>query len=152
MKITITKQDYKRFYIHNYFNGQTKIIRFMRRYMGPLMIVGGLYLYWQYENQINIILIGLMMAYGAFYTIKPFLFITIFSIQDETFTIRFNENELNIKDRLKEGNIDLTRNKLIENEQYFFVKLDSKQILFFPKFLLDKKMIEEFRSRTKLIS
>jgi len=145
MKITITKLDYKKFYITHYFNDQTRFIRFLRRYLGPIMIVGGIYLYWQYEKEINIILIGLMIAFGAFYTVKPFLIINISKMQDETFSISFKDNKLHIKDRLKEGDIDLRQNQLAENDQYFFVKIATGQTLFFPKHMLNEKIREEFR-------
>jgi hypothetical protein len=146
MKITITKQDFKKFYINHYFNDQSKLIGFLRRYLGPIMIVGAIYMYWEFEEQINIILLGIMMAFGAFYTIKPFILINITKMQDETFAISFKDNNLHIKDRLKEGDIDLKRNQLHENTQYFYVKIATGQTLFFPKHMLNEKIREEFRS------
>ena len=70
--------------------------------------------------------------------------ISALGAKDETFSYSFNDYRLSIKDRITEGEIDLRKNNLQENKKYFFIVLDSKQVIFFPKHKLDDKTREKF--------
>ena len=122
----------------------------MRRLMGPVLTVVGLYLY-NYttlkENSAYIYWgIVFCLAYGLFYSIKPLILVLALASKDETFEFKFEEDYLYIKDRLREDKIDLRENKLEKNKKYFFVKLQNKQVIFFPKEFLDKQTISQFEN------
>ena len=150
MKITITKREYQRFYIYNYFFGQKSVINIMRRFMGPILTAVGLYLYLfstiKENSTLGYWLIVFCLAYGMFYTIKPLIFVITLASKDETFDFKINKDSLLIKDRLREDTINLIENKLRENKKYFFIKLKNKQIIFFPKDLIDKKAYSDFEN------
>lgn len=148
MEITITKREFKKFYIYDYFFGQSVIINNMRRLMGPVLTAVALYLY-IFSNikesfAFGYLGIAFCIAYGLFYTIKPLILVLALSPSDETFEFSFEKDSLFVKDRMREGSIDLKENKLLENKKYFFVKLKNKQIIFFPKDHLDKETYSLF--------
>ena len=89
------------------------------------------------------------LAYGFFYTVKPLLIVITIGSKDETFEYKLNENSLYLKDRLREDNISLSENKLQENKRYFLIKLKNKQVIFFPKSLLDEKTVLLFKNHVK---
>ncbi|MCF8298182.1 MAG: hypothetical protein K9J13_11600 [Saprospiraceae bacterium] len=153
MKITLTKREFQRFYIYNYFFGQIGVINTMRRFMGPTLTAIGLYLYLfstiKESSTLGFLLVTVCLAYGMFYTIKPLIFVIVLPSRDETFDYKLDENFLYIKDRLREDKIDLNKNKLLENSKYFHIKLPNKQIIFFPKELLDQKAYSLFEKQTK---
>lgn len=153
MKITITKREFHRYYIYNYFFGQNSVINTMRRFMGPILTAIGLYLYMfstiKESSALGYWLIVFCLGYGLFYTIKPLIFVIALASKDETFEFKFENNSLYIKDRLKEDSISLKENKLMENKKYFFIKLKNKQVIFFPKELLDKKAYSLFENLKK---
>ncbi len=155
MKITITKREFRRFYIYNYFFGQNGVINNMRRFMGPVLTAVGLYLYMfstlKENSAIGYWVIVFCLAYGLFYTIKPLILVLALPSRDETFEYEFEKDCLYIKDRLKEDSINLKENKLVENKKYFFVKLKNKQIIFFPKDHLDKETNSIFEKLVKTI-
>ncbi len=144
MKISISKREYSQFYIYDYFYGPRRIIRLMRMYMGPTMAVIGLFMFYSYSEQINIYFMSFMLAYGIFYTIKPMIMVMAYKPNDESFTYTLQNFNLHIKDRVNEGDINLKKNRLIENKKYFYVKLETGQSIFFPKDKLDKKKIQLF--------
>ena len=77
MKITITEREFKQFYIDNYFYNHKRIIRYMRMYLGPIMLVVGLFLYISYKQEVNAFFIAFLLAYGAIYIVKPFLMMSV---------------------------------------------------------------------------
>lgn len=143
--MTITKREYNQFYVFNYFNEPKRIIRFMRMYMGPTLVLISMYLFYAYKEKINVLIIGFLFAYGLFYTVKPLILLLAVRAKDETFTYEFRDHSIYIKDRLNEGTIDLTKNHLIENKRYFLVKMDNNQVMFFPKDKLSEKLQNQFR-------
>ena len=153
MKITITKREFQRFYIYNYFFGQNGVVNTMRRFMGPILTAIGLYLYMfstiKENSALGYWFVVFCLAYGLFYTVKPLILVIALGGRDETFEYKFENNSLFIKDRLKQDRINLKENKLIENKKYFFVKLKNKQIIFFPKDLLDKKAYLLFEEQSR---
>jgi len=153
MKITITKREFKQFYIYDYFFGHGVLINNMRRLMGPVVTAVGLYLYmFTTLKEYSVVaywLIVFCLGYGLFYTLKPLIMVLAIPSRDETFDFRIEDNTIYIKDRLDEGSIDLIKNKLLENKKYFFVKLKNKQIIFFPKELLDNKTTSQFQKFLK---
>jgi hypothetical protein len=145
MKITITKREYNQFYIHNYYDAPKKAIRIMRLYMGPTLTLVSLYLYYMHKDKINLFIFGFLLAYGIFYTVKPLILLLAMQAKNETFNYEIADYKLHIKDRINEGTIDLKKNKLEENKKYFLVKLENKQIIFFPKEKLSEKVQRMFR-------
>jgi|SaaInlStandDraft_4_1057021.scaffolds.fasta_scaffold55414_1 hypothetical protein len=113
----------------------------MRLYMGPTLAVVSMLLFYKYGEKVNVFIIGFILAYGVFYTIKPLIMVWAMKAKDESFSFQFKDQALLIKDRIKEGSIDLKRNRMQENKKYFFVTLDNKQVLFFPK----EKLSEQAR-------
>lgn len=150
MEITITKREFKQFYIYDYFFGQSVLVNNMRRFMGPVLTAIGLYLYifstLKETSAMGFWTIIFCLAYGLFYTFKPLILVLALAPRDETFEFKLEKDRLYIKDRLREDSIDLTENKLVENNKYFFVKLKNRQVIFFPKDLLDKKTYSLFEN------
>lgn len=144
MKITITKREFNQFYIYNYFDAPKKIIRIMRMYMGPTLTLVSMYLLYKYGGKINAYLLGFVLAYGIFYTVKPLIMLWALRAKEETFSFEIKDFKLNIKDRLNEGIIDLRKSKIQENKKYFFVNLDNKQVIFFPKDKLNENTRLQF--------
>ncbi|OFY20148.1 MAG: hypothetical protein A2W98_12445 [Bacteroidetes bacterium GWF2_33_38] len=153
MKITISKREFNQFYVYNYYFGQRAIINNMRRLMGPTLAGVGLYLYLftsiKESSALGFWSIVFILAYGLFYTVKPLIFVLALASTDETFEFEIEDDNLYIKDRLREDNINLIENKLEENKKYFFVKLKNNQIIFFPKEMLDKKTYSLFEKRIR---
>jgi len=153
MKITITKRAFKQFYIYNYFFAQNGLINNMRRFMGPILTAIGLYLY-LFSNVKESSVYGywfvvISLAYGMFYTVKPLLLVLTLRAKDETFEYKIENNRLFIKDRVREGEISLEESPLLENKKYYYVKLENKQIIFFPKELLNDKAVAMFSKFVK---
>lgn len=146
MKITITREDYKKFFLYNYYYGSKKLIRFMRMYMGPILFFVGLYLYLTYEN-IEPVFIFFCIGYGVYYFLKPLILLILSKNQDEVLEFEFIDKTINIKDRLNEATINLEKNNLNENKLAYFLKLDNGQIIFFPKNKLNEKSANEFKKR-----
>lgn len=145
MKITITKKEYSQFYIYNYYHSPKKTERIVRMYLGVTMTTMGLYMFYAYSEQINAFVIGLIMAYGIFYSLKPIIMTWANKTNDESFSYTLDKYNLHLKDRVKEGNIDLRKHPIQENKRYFYVKLESGQFIFFPKYKLNDKIIALFR-------
>lgn len=149
MKITITKHEFKQFYIYNYYYGQNRVVTTMRMFMGPILTAIGLYLFLYSNIKESSVagywLVAICLAYGVFYTVKPLLLVITQGAKDESFEFKINKKNLHIKDRVKEGTIDLKENPLVENKKYFFIKLKNKQVIFFPKESIDKNQQEKFR-------
>ncbi len=137
------------FYIYNYYFEQSWIINNMRRFMGPVLTVVGLYLYFlttvKDDSAMGYWGIVFCLAYGLFYSVKPLILVLAMGAKDETFDYKLKKNSIYIKDRVREASIDLQENKLDENKKYFFIKLKNKQIIFFPKSILDEKAYSNFR-------
>lgn len=148
MQITLTKRDFNSFYINNYFYGQNWTINSMRQFMGPVLTVVGLYLYNYTDLKEKSVYIfwGIVfcLAYGLFYSIKPMILVWALAAKDETFEFKIVGDNLHIKDRVREDTINLRKNKLVSNKKYFIVKLENKQVIFFPKELLDDNTISKF--------
>ncbi len=145
MKITITRKEFKQFYIYDYFYGPRSFVRYMRMYMGPTLVGAGLYLSYSFADKINMFIIGFTLAYGLFYTVKPLILVLANRAKDETFSYKITDFNLYLKDRLNEGKINLRKNKIQENKKYFYVKLDNGQSIFFPKEKLNENELELFR-------
>lgn len=146
MNITISKREYKQFYVNNYFYNAKKTVRIMRMYLGPTMTAFAMYLFYAYSDVINVYIIAFLIAYGIFYTAKPLILLLANKANDETFSYELKDYNLHIKDRVNEGDIDLKTNKLKENKKYFFVKLDTGQNIFFPINKLSQTKIDLFRA------
>lgn len=148
MTITLTKREFQRFFIYNYYFGCSIILSIYRRLGGPILAGIGLYLYMfstvKDDSQFGFWVVVICLAYGLFYTIKPLLVLVTLGSKDESFEYKISKNSLFLKDRLREDSISLTENKLKENKKYFFIKLKNKQVIFFPKDLLDEKTISLF--------
>lgn len=145
MKINITKKDYSQFYIYNYYHSPKKIERIVRMYLGVTMTAMGLYMFYAFSEQINAFVIGLIIAYGIFYSLKPVIMTLANRTNDESFSYTLDNYNLHLKDRVKEGDIDLKINPIQENKRYFYLKLETGQFIFFPKYKLNDKAIAQFR-------
>ena len=145
MDLLLTKQDFKRFYIYDYYYEQKRVLQFSRKFLGPILIGLGMYLYAS-GSPIDIFFILICIFMGFFYTLKPFLFIMLKRMKDETITFEFKDKMLIVKDRLNKASFDLEKVIIHDNKLYYFIRLDNRQILFFPKDKLNEKALNNFSS------
>lgn len=146
MNITISKREYKQFYVFNYFYNAKKTVRIMRIYLGPTMTAFAFYLFYAYSDVVSVFITAFLLAYGIFYTTKPLILLLANKTKEETFNYELKNYNLHIKDRVNEGNINLKKNKLKESKKYFFLKLETGQHIFFPIDKLSQTKIDLFRA------
>ena len=113
----------------------------MRLYMGPVLVMVSLYLYYEDLGLSNFI-IAFSAAFGFVYTMKPFITFMASGIKDEKIEFAIDGDTLIFKDRLNEAEIDLQKNILQENRKYYFIRLDNGQTLFFPKDKLNEEQAD----------
>lgn len=120
---------------------QSRTISFMRMYMGPFLVMTGFYLYNQ-DLGVNGFIIAFAVAFGFVYAIKPFITQLAISYKDEPVSFGIENRNFYFKDRSNEANINLDKSKLLGNKKYFFIIAENGQVLFLPKEILNRNMLD----------
>lgn len=149
MELTLTKSDYKAFFIYNHFFGARALIKYLRLFCGPLLILLGIYLLKKVNDRFGIAYGGFALGFGIYYMLMPFVSTWFGKFKEETFTYQFTNDILDVHDRISNTTFDLIKYPIQKNSRYYFIKFENGSSLFFPKKKLSEEALKEFEDRTK---
>lgn len=143
--LSITKEDYRKYYLHQYYKDQRFIVKIMRIIGGPILILMGLNFYTVHEYHVAISLF--FIGYGIYYIARPFLEIAIRKPKEANFSYKLENSDLIIEDDGKFSRLNLFDYPLHSNDKYFYLHGENKHVIFFPKEKLDKETLETFEKK-----
>jgi hypothetical protein len=139
MDIQLSKLDFAQYILYNYYSQEKLLKKIIRIGLGPTIILFGLNLL--SENDPFQYVYAFAIAIGVIYTLRPFALIILPPYGTVNLHFELKGNELFIKDHLAEANVTLNSENLTSNKKYFFVTLENKQVIYFPK----NKLSQEYR-------
>lgn len=133
-KIIIGDKEQQQIYIYNYYFWQNTFTGTLRLFGGPLMIVLSVWFYLTEAN--NPILYGtILLAYGLFYSFKPFIYILINreKIDFGVFEVNFFTNYMTIQSDKGLQEYEYTEFKRIKKfSKWYVIYITSTSILALP--------------------
>lgn len=143
--LSITKEDYRKYYLYQYYKDQKFIVKIMRIIGGPILILMGLNYYTVHEYHVAVSLF--FIGYGIFYIARPFLEIAIRKPKEAEFSYRIEKSDIIIEDGGKITRLNLYDYPLHSNKKSFYIYGENKHVIFFPKDKLDPETIETFQKQ-----
>ncbi len=133
-KIIIGDKEQQQIYIYNYYFWQNTFTGTLRLFGGPLMIVLSVWFYLTEAN--NPILYGtILLAYGLFYSFRPFIYILINreKIDFGVFEVNFFTNYMTIQSDKGLQEYEYTEFKRIKKfSKWYVIYITSTSILALP--------------------
>ena len=134
----LTRKQRIALYLNEYYFGQNVFIRLMRLFFGPLLPIIG-FLFLQAEQSItNLILAGVFIINGIYYTMKPFLWLLYNnnSLQDAKLKIEINEDDFNISEKGKLSEMKWTDFTKVAKRKTYYAFTRGKNNKFYIPFTL----------------
>lgn len=147
--LTVTKKDFRKFYLYQYYNQKSLLIRVMRFICGPLLIAMGLHLIGQ-TQKFGIAYGGFCTGYGIYYSLKPFLYLLFKRFTPQEVSLEVKDSFLLFESKEGRSEIDLSKLKTYATLSFFVIELENNQTVFIPKAKLSIEVKEALEGKIKI--
>ncbi|MDO1446325.1 hypothetical protein Q0590_08690 [Rhodocytophaga aerolata] len=145
-ELVITKKDYTRFYLYQYYHSPNLLTRILRYICGPVLVAMGIHLL-SYPQKFGIAYGGFCIGYGIYYTAKPFLFLLFKKFTPQSGFLEVKDTHLLFESKEGKSLVDLTKVKSYKTTSFFVIKLENNHSVIIPKEKLSLEVKEELERK-----
>ena len=145
-ELHITKKDYTKFYLYQYYHHKNLLTRALRYVCGPILIILGIYML-AFTEQVGLAFGVFCIGYGVFFALKPFVFTQFKRFTPQSGFLEVKDSKLVFESSAGKSLVDLSKVKSYRTKDFFVLRLEDKHSVIIPKEKLSSQVREELERK-----